>query len=535
MKRHLIRIITLITLLSLTFSFIPSQSWELSRIQTASAAGTCRTTNYYATTDTYLHEGNPTTNYGASTTLDVRNTQAGDARHALLRWDLTGLPPGSQVTSASITLYVQQTTNRTYNLYQMRRNWVENQATWNIWSTGFNWTTAGARNTTDDRYDTNLWGADGTTFNATGARTASLNANGLAVVQGWINTPTNNLGVTIQNYDDNAPNNNHLIFRSANYDETQYDPILTLTYCPDWGDLPDTYLTTAASNGAGHILYPDANSDNRPESVSGSPAGTAAIWLGAIVDTETDGLPDSTAVGDDNNGVLDEDGVELLTLMEQAGYGTIRVTFNSSNADQSGSGYLGAWFDWNSNGAFDVGDPYINQAVSWTNTTRTQSFNFNFTGSLPATIRARVRLFANTPAAPSTAYSGFAANGEVEDYAWPTTPTALQVAPPQAVALASAIQIEWQTYNEMDLLKFRLFRSTSVDGEKLLVYQAPANATGQPLGGVYQYLDPDVVAGKVYTYWLEATLRDGSVLRLAPTSASLPQPGYKVYLPAITR
>ncbi|MCI5081893.1 MAG: hypothetical protein MRY78_09380, partial [Saprospiraceae bacterium] len=77
----------------------------------------------------------------------------------------------------------------------------------------------------------------------------------------------------------------------------------------DYGDLPDTYSTTAANNGASHVLK-------------------SGLYLGSCVDFENDGNPSTTAgtepnEGDDGNtGILvegnctgedDEDGIRLLT------------------------------------------------------------------------------------------------------------------------------------------------------------------------------------------------------------------------------
>jgi hypothetical protein len=74
----------------------------------------------------------------------------------------------------------------------------------------------------------------------------------------------------------------------------------------DYGDLPDSYGTTLAANGARHTITP-------------------ALFMGACVDAELDGQPTANALGDDNNGGLfsfgacaqpgdDEDGVVFPTV-----------------------------------------------------------------------------------------------------------------------------------------------------------------------------------------------------------------------------
>lgn len=108
----------------------------------------------------------------------------------------------------------------------------------------------------------------------------------------------------------------------------------------DYGDAPDSYGTTAASNGARHEI-------------------DFSIFLGACVDTEADagmpldangddvtpGVADGTCVGGD-----DEDGVVFDTPLAACKDATITVTAST------GSSFLHAWIDWAGDGVFDVSD-----------------------------------------------------------------------------------------------------------------------------------------------------------------------------------
>jgi len=68
----------------------------------------------------------------------------------------------------------------------------------------------------------------------------------------------------------------------------------------DYGDAPDpTYPTVMASNGACHDVGD-------------------IYYLGAAIDAELDGIPDSNAIGDDNDNVDDEDGVVFTTALTRA-------------------------------------------------------------------------------------------------------------------------------------------------------------------------------------------------------------------------
>ncbi len=93
----------------------------------------------------------------------------------------------------------------------------------------------------------------------------------------------------------------------------------------DFGDAPDpTYETLTASDGARHTIDPD-------------------VYLGNRVDAETDGQPDVTATGDDNDGADDEDGVLFVSSLVQGEMATVEVTASITGA-------LNAWIDFNADG-----------------------------------------------------------------------------------------------------------------------------------------------------------------------------------------
>jgi hypothetical protein len=95
----------------------------------------------------------------------------------------------------------------------------------------------------------------------------------------------------------------------------------------DFGDAPDpTYETLGASNGARHLIVPP-------------------VWLGNAVDGEPNGLPDPAALGDDNTGIDDEDGVQFLTTFSPGGTAIVRVTLNVA-------AHLGIWIDWAGDGSW---------------------------------------------------------------------------------------------------------------------------------------------------------------------------------------
>jgi hypothetical protein len=99
-----------------------------------------------STADTYLSDGNPTTNYGAGTTVNLANISTLHWR-SIVSFDFHSLVPSlATIISATLSMYFYSfATGRTLTVYRLlRTDWIEAQATWNIYKTGSNWGTAGA-------------------------------------------------------------------------------------------------------------------------------------------------------------------------------------------------------------------------------------------------------------------------------------------------------------------------------------------------------------------------------------------------------
>src|ERR687890_447939 len=119
--------------------------------ESTAAAG--ETTNVVTSVaDAGLSELAPTTNNGSATTLKVDGDDpdpGGGDLYAALRWDLSQVPAGATVTSATVTLNVTNASPQTYGAYEPKRSWNEGQLSWNQAATGAPWATAGAKGTTD--------------------------------------------------------------------------------------------------------------------------------------------------------------------------------------------------------------------------------------------------------------------------------------------------------------------------------------------------------------------------------------------------
>jgi hypothetical protein len=182
------------------------------------------TTAFTASADTKLRSGNATTNYGTATTLEIDGSPD---MGVLLKWDLSSIAAGSIIQAVTFTYNVVDRSTNTYEIYDLKRNWIESQSTWNNFATGAanTWQSAGAQGGLD-RGLTSLGTVTGTT---TGLRTITLNAAGIAAVQAWIDGTAANYGILVQNY---ATATDGLDISSRETTTAGNRPTLTVTYLP---------------------------------------------------------------------------------------------------------------------------------------------------------------------------------------------------------------------------------------------------------------------------------------------------------------
>ncbi len=151
----------------------------------------------------------------------------------------------------------------------------------------------------------------------------------------------------------------------------------------DFGDAPAPLPTLLANNGAGHIAI--------------------GPRLGSLRDTEVNGLPNATATGDGG----DEDGVMFGNLATNYTLAGINITVANAAAAK-----VDAWIDFNRDGDWDdIGEKILDDIAV---VAGLQTLNYTVPAGLTTgnTI-ARVRLSSTGGLAPT----GFAVDGEVEDYA----------------------------------------------------------------------------------------------------------------------
>jgi hypothetical protein len=166
----------------------------------------------------------------------------------------------------------------------------------------------------------------------------------------------------------------------------------------DLGDLPDTYGTLIASDGARHI------------------SGT--LYLGAAFDSDPDGAPTSDATGDDTgDGSDDEDGIVRDPDDLWQPNNTVNITATVSG----GEGTLAGWFDWNNDGDFeDTGESFEWYVFAGDNSLQVGVGDDYTTGTQ---LYARFRLYPGEVG--ETSPTGLVSGGEVEDYRWSFGPNAV--------------------------------------------------------------------------------------------------------------
>ena len=97
--------------------------------------------------DTILEQADPTGNYGNLEKLEVRSRNSSRNARSILEFSISAIPAGAAITSATLSLFdsfTQSSLGRTYWAYKLiRTDWLELQATWNVYKTGNSWTLAG--------------------------------------------------------------------------------------------------------------------------------------------------------------------------------------------------------------------------------------------------------------------------------------------------------------------------------------------------------------------------------------------------------
>jgi len=216
--------------------------------------------NLNAVEDTFINSGSAGNNAGATGWFDAGRDGAGGIRRGLLRFDLSSLPAGSTVTSATLQLTAVKIpgngpVNSTFDLFRMLAAWKEGtksgnngaaatagETTWNARLLGTaNWTSPGAKSNAVATASAST--AVGSTDNAKYSWTGS----GLvADVQLWVNDPTQNFGWLLTS---RAEASSRSVRGFTSRQGGAGAPLLTVVYTPA-PNVPPTVSITSPTDGA---------------------------------------------------------------------------------------------------------------------------------------------------------------------------------------------------------------------------------------------------------------------------------------------
>lgn len=189
--------------------------------------------------DTSLSQINPNTNYGGDALLYIGESNvATNKRRGLIKFDLSSIPSNAIISSVVLSLWVVADVSsnaRDYKLYRVLRDWVETQATWNIWKTSNNWTTAGCGSDGNDADLSTVWAT--CSFTATETDNTEkqfvLDATGLAEFTKWVDGTNPNYGWLIK--PDTELNDGYNMDSSSSATAEQR-PKLVVTYTAGGGE-----------------------------------------------------------------------------------------------------------------------------------------------------------------------------------------------------------------------------------------------------------------------------------------------------------
>lgn len=159
------------------------------------------TDTYAGCADVQIRESASSSNYNGGDPMEMHKYGSGDHANLLIAFSgIASIPAGSTITDAKIWIKLSGDGGGTptYSAQRLLRNWLESQATWNVWTTGNNWTTAGALSDGNDR---------SATVAATGSVGGSsiyysfTGANLITEVQNWLDGVNSNYGVVLERTD----------------------------------------------------------------------------------------------------------------------------------------------------------------------------------------------------------------------------------------------------------------------------------------------------------------------------------------------
>lgn len=183
--------------------------------------------------DVRLYSIQPDSNQDGGDLAIGESSGATNILRTLIEFDLTSIPSGSSISAATLSLwlYVDAASNaRSFRVYRQKRAWIEDEATWNVYSTGNSWQTAGGFGS-DDCEQTDMGERSMTASEANGEKQWELDgqSSDYAELEAMCgNSPAfTNYGWLMKA---DTESNDRYSFRSSDYGTASERPKLVITY-----------------------------------------------------------------------------------------------------------------------------------------------------------------------------------------------------------------------------------------------------------------------------------------------------------------
>lgn len=241
--------------------------------------------------DVPIRSDTPTTNYNTTTVFNIGEANsAAQVGRALIKFDLSSIPANATINSATLSLWTTADLSdnaRTFRIYRTLRNWVESQATWNIFSTGNNWGTAGGFNASDSE-QTDIGSRAFTASEANGEKQWTLTAS--AIQEMVAGTFANN-GFIVKA---DTENNDMYQFATSDNATAGNRPKLVIDYSEATNTPTATATFTATNTPTNTATFTATNTPTNTATATDTPTNTPTNTATATATDTPSNTPTST-------------------------------------------------------------------------------------------------------------------------------------------------------------------------------------------------------------------------------------------------
>lgn len=217
-------------------------------------------------------------------------------RRALIKFDVSSLPPGAHIDSATLQLHISRDSpgaDTSFDIHRATASWGEGTSDSDALNKGGRGAPATPNDATwhDRFFNVTAWGTDGGDFNPNFSASATVGASGFvqwtgtqlaADVQAWLNSPSTQLGWLIKEDDEGVPTSAKR-FDSRQNPTASFRPQLTINYSGGATNQPPTL------NAISNATIPE-DAGQQPVNLSGISAGlgeTQALSVSSQTDNPT--------------------------------------------------------------------------------------------------------------------------------------------------------------------------------------------------------------------------------------------------------